>query len=212
MTNIRISTINVRTLQDDIKLATSVKAAEDLGFDILALQEVRRTSNGVLTFDDESIKGWQLVWSGHKCKRQHGVGILLAPHVKLVSHKEHLQARIVSATVIVNGMRLSILNVYSPTDASKSDSAKSAFYAALNKAFADLNSTPKYKVVPLGDFNATISSESKNCGSWDTILGHNNSDKVDTNNNGERMLAWCLQNKMKIMNSIFRTKRIHRET
>ena len=189
-----------------------MKAAKNLGFDILALQEVRHTSTGVLTFEDESLNGWQLIWSGHKRKRIHGVGILLAPHVKLVSHKEHLPARIVSATVIVNGMRLSILNVYAPTDSTESESTKSAFYAAPNKAKAELDSKRRYKVLTLGDFNATISSHSRDNGSWNTILGNNNSDRVETNNNGERMLVWCLQNKMRIMNTIFRTKRIHRET
>ena len=79
--NIRIATINVRTAQDNIKLATIVKTASDLGIDILAMQEVRRTSYGILTFEDESLKGWQFIWSGRK--RKHGVGILLAPHVNL---------------------------------------------------------------------------------------------------------------------------------
>jgi len=120
LANIRIATINIRTLQDELKLATTVKAAQDLGFDVLALQEVRHTSTGIITFDDESLKGWQFVWSGHKRKRQHGVGILMAPHVKLVSYKEHLQARIISATVTVRYLRLAILNVYAPTDASNS--------------------------------------------------------------------------------------------
>ena len=64
----------------------------------------------------------------------------------------------------------------------------------------------------MGDFNATISSQSKESGAWESVLGHNNSDRVETNNNGERMLMWCLKNHMKIMNTIYRTKRIHRET
>ena len=68
MNNIRIAKINVRTLQDDLKLALIVKAARDLNIDILALQEVRRIGNGVLTFDDPSLRGWQLIWSGHKRK------------------------------------------------------------------------------------------------------------------------------------------------
>ena len=180
---IRIATINVRTLQDEIKLATTVKAAQKLEFDILALQETRIISNGLVVFDDESIKGWQLVYSGHKRKRQHGVGILLAPHVKLISYEEHLQARIISATVCVRGMRVAILNVYAPTDASQADSAKSIFFAAMTKAKTNLDLTPKYKVITLGDFNATISAASKDSGSWNDILGSNNPNLRETNNN-----------------------------
>ena len=78
---IRIATINVRTLQEDIKLATAINNTQTLGIDILALQEVRRTSIGMVSFEDDSIKGWQLVWSGHKQKHEHGVRFLIAPHV-----------------------------------------------------------------------------------------------------------------------------------
>ena len=109
-------------------------------------------------------------------------------------------------------MRIAILNAYAPTQSSKSDAAKITFYSALTKAKEQLDQKPKYKVITLGDFNATISSHSKECGSWDTILGHNNSDRVETNSNGERLLTWCLQSQMKIMNTSFRSKRIHRGT
>lgn len=73
---IRVATINVRTLQDDIKLATVIKAASTLEIDVLALQEVRRAVFGYAIFDDDSIKGWQFIWSGYKRKAEHGVGIL----------------------------------------------------------------------------------------------------------------------------------------
>ena len=126
-------------------------------------------------------------------------------------YQEHLTARIVSATITVKGMRLAILNVYSPTNTA-ADTAKSTFYSSLNKAKKELDKKPKYKSVTIGDFNATISSQSKESGAWEPILGHNNSDRIETNGNDERMLAWCLQNNVKIMNTIFRSKRIHRET
>ena len=86
------------------------------------------------------------------------------------------------------------------------------FSCSHDQSKTNLDLTPKYKVIPLGEFNATISAASKDSGSWNDILGSNNPNLRETNNNGERMLAWCLQNKMKITNSTFRTKRIHRET
>ena len=55
-----------------------------------------------------------------------------------------------------------------------------------------------------------LSATSKNSGAWDAILGPNNPDRVQSNDNGERMLKWCLRHNMKIMNSWFRTKRIQR--
>ena len=195
-----------------MKLAEIVKTASQLKLDVLAMQETRRTNSGVYTLGDKSISGWQLVWSGHKRKRQHGVAILLAPHVILEEHDVFLDARIVTAKVRVGNMCLALLNAYAPTEANRSDTAKSCFYRALVKAKTALEMTPKFKIVTLGDFNATISSQSKTSGAWDSVLGHNNSDRVTTNDNGERLLSWCLKNQMKIVNSLFRTKRIHRET
>ena len=52
-----------------------------------------------------------------------------------------------------------------------------------------MNSKPKFKMIVLGDFNATISADSKDSGAWDTALGHNNSGRVETNDNGERFLT-----------------------
>ncbi len=175
---------------------------------------MRRTSTGLITFDDESLKGWQFVWSGHKRKHEHGVGILLAPHVKIEQYQEHLPGRIIPATLFVKGMRLAILNAYAPTNSTKSDAAKGSFYCALSKAKLELDKTPKYKLVMLGDFNATISSQSKDSGAWEPILGYNNPDRVKTNDNGDRMLAFCMRNRIKLMNTIFRTNTsglIHRD-
>ena len=80
---LRIASINVRTLQEDIKLATIIKVTESLNIDVLALQEVRRTGSDCLEFDDESLKGWKFAWSGYNVKKRHGVAVLLAPCVEL---------------------------------------------------------------------------------------------------------------------------------
>ena len=39
MKNVRIATINLRTLHNDTKLATEIKAINNLGFDILPIQK-----------------------------------------------------------------------------------------------------------------------------------------------------------------------------
>ena len=158
---IRIATINVQTCQDDMKLVDVVKAASDLNIDVLAIQEARKLGKDEFTFGDSSIQGWHIAWSGHKRKKEHGVATILAPHVKLEEFKKHLDARIISTKICVRGLKMSILNAYAPTERTKSDAAKSSFYSALSKAKKYLDESPKFKVVTLGDFNATISSMSK---------------------------------------------------
>ena len=88
-------------------------------------------------------------------------------------------------------MRLVTLNGYAPCDSTKSKTAKRGFYPALSKANKKLDETPKFKTIVLGDFNATISSQRKASGAWDAVLRHNNSDRIETTGNGERLLAWC---------------------
>ena len=112
----------------------------------------------------------------------------------------------------LNLMKLSILNAYAPTECTLSEATKATFYTDLNKAKAELDLKPKFKIVTLGDFNATISSHSKESGAWDEILASINSYRVTTNGNGEKLLGWCLKHKMMIMNSKYWTKRIHRAT
>ena len=63
---LRFASINVRTLQEDIKLATIIKVTESLIVDVLALQEVRRTEIDCLEFNDKSL--WQFAWSGYNVK------------------------------------------------------------------------------------------------------------------------------------------------
>ena len=209
---IKVATINVQTLKEDMKLARVVKAAKKCNIDILALQEVRRNGrSGILTLEDESIRGWQIAWSGHSRKKEHGVAIICAPHVNFEEEIEHQPARILSARVTVHGMKMTVLNAYAPTEG-YAETTKATFYRELSKAKKELNVHSKYKLVTLGDLNATIASSSKESGLWDNILGHNNSDRVETNDNGERLLSWCKKNQMVLVNSVFRSKRIHRET
>ena len=59
--NMRITTIDARTLQEDIKLVLVVKAAIDLEIDILAIQDLGRTSSGFYVFDDDSLNGFGVV-------------------------------------------------------------------------------------------------------------------------------------------------------
>ena len=71
------------------------------------------TSIGLMTFVNNSVRGWQIVWSGHKYKHEDDTALLLASHVNLEDHAEHLAARIHTPTTNINGLRLIMLNLYS---------------------------------------------------------------------------------------------------
>ena len=209
---INIATQNVCTLSCDIKLVNSIQEAKNLNIDILALQETRRPGSGHNILDTESLAGWQFIWSGLKQKAEQGVAFILAPHVQLIDEPHiHLDARIITVRVIVYGLCLALTCANEPTNEA-SESSKEIFYRHLRKASTELLEFKRFKSVFLGDFNATVGMNSKLSGAWDNILGHNNSSLVDTNENGEQFLKFCSTYKLKILNSIFRTKRIHRGT
>ena len=65
--------------------------------------------------------------------------------------------------------------------------------------------SPNLKVMMLSDLNVTISSSSKESRVWDYLIGYN-SDRYETNGNGKRILRYCENRKLRIMNSMFRTK------
>ena len=209
--HLKIATLNKRTLICDIKLANAVQSAQSLGLDIFALQEVRRSGDGHITFSSESLNGWQFIWLGFKFKHEAGVGFILAPHVKVINIINNMPGRIISIQIVVNCLRLNVTNVYSPTNVA-SGSSKDLFYRELYKTEIECNKSSKFKSIVLGDFNATIGMNSKLHGAWDKVLGFNNSDLIDTNDNGDRFLKFCLEHKLHILNTIFRSKRIHRNT
>ena len=195
----------------DVKLANSILEGKILHLYVLALQEVRRHGTGTFEFDSGDIKGWQFVWSSFKRKSEAGVALILAPRVKLIESHVHYDARILSVRVIIYGLCLTLTCSYAPTDCSP-ESSKTLFYRELRKANSDMLKFNRFKSINLGDFNATIGMDSKSNGAWDDILGANNSSIVKTNANGELFLKFCSEKKLKIINSIFRTKRIHRGT
>lgn len=88
---------------------------------------------GSFELDDDSMKGWQIIWNGYDCKKEHGVAILYAPYVAMDEYQEHLKGRIISTTVIIKGMHLALLNSYAATDKA-SESSKLLFYRCLTKA------------------------------------------------------------------------------
>ena len=206
--NIKIGTLNTQSLRDDLNLGIAMEFCEKWKLDVLAIQETWR--NGNEEFDNIK-KGWKWLNHGFKKKCGAGVGFILSPKVKLVEVINHYKGRIISVLCSIGGLKLRISNIYAPTDVS-ADASKDVFYSELRKAMEGLSKYVKYKPVTVGDFNAVISQSTKKSGLYDSCLGWNNSDVVETSNNGERLLKFTIENKMQLVNTKFRSKRMHRST
>ena len=154
----RIGTINVQTAKDEAKLAEYILHVKNIKHDVCLFQETHKIGQDEIEFNDPVLKGWRFIYSGFKRKAQAGVGIALAPHVKVEDIMYVEAGRILGVRVIVNGIKLSIFSCYSPTDTkSYSDQIKDAFYRTLGAATTKVKTEhPSFKLIVGGDFNATI--------------------------------------------------------
>ena len=123
--------------------------------------------------DDPLISKWTFINSGFKKKAAAGVGIVLSPQVKLIEKEIILEGRILTARIVLNGIKFYAIAAYSPTDAkTTAEASKDHFYHTLDKAIkAAKQKHPSFKILVGGDMNATIGTESH--GPWN-CLGRNN--------------------------------------
>ena len=175
-----LGSINVRTCKEESMLFRTVHQCKALNQAFTFIQETHMPGYGTVKYDDAILNGWRFVYSGFQVKARAGVGIVLSPHAKLIEDKVWLEGRILSARIIVNGVKISAICGYSPTDAS-AQSSKHNFYAVLDKTIKSIKeSYPSCKLIIGGDMNATIGNDNDNF----NCLGKNN-DPLPTNGNGE---------------------------
>ena len=184
-----IATINIRTLANDIKLGTTYELFKSLRHNVCCFQETRRTGSGILQH-----KETQFIWSGHKRKRESGVGIMIADTVKLIDVIS-ISDRILQIFIQINNINIALTNCYAPTNEAK-DSQKDKLYGLLCKCIK--NTPQKYKHILCGDYNATIGNDSFN--SW-RCLGPTNND-LPTNDNGTRLLKFAENHHLRLENTV----------
>ena len=134
---ISIGTINVNTCKDESMLFRTVKQCKALNQAFTFIQETHMSGCNTVEFEDDILKGWRFIYSGFPVKARAGVGIVLSPQVKLIEDKIWLEGRILSARLIGNGLRISAICGYSPTDTS-AESSKDHFYTVLDKTIKSI--------------------------------------------------------------------------
>ena len=100
---------------------------------------------------------------------------------------------------------LKVINCYAPTEDS-SDSSKELFYKNLKKQCS--NVPPKYKVICLGDFNATTSALWYNF----SLIENSIIEDLTVNNNGERFHNLIQTQHLSALNTWFKHKLCRRIT
>ena len=204
----RIGTTNIRTGKDDIKLENCVTEIAKANLSVCAFQEVRRLNTSSVKINTK-LNGinfkYELYWSGHATKRQHGVGIAIKIENGIeIEEIIPVNPRIITANVIIRGCSLRIICCYAPTE-DDSTSTKNLFYSKLNKQF---NCEKTRKIICLGDFNATSSATWYNSSLRENTVIND----LVVNDNGLRLHEFFNRHQLSVLNTWFTHKKCRRIT
>lgn len=134
-----------------------------------------------------------------------GVGIVGAEQwTSYMSSWRCVNERCIMVRLKVEGVGITLVQVYAQTDNGDSVT-KEEFYAVLQEVVAVVPRGDK--VVAMADLNATVGN---NMARWYEVMGKHG-EEVE-NDSGRRLLSFCTENDLRIMNTYLEHKRIHKFT
>ena len=201
-TRTRIGNWNIRTLTETSRLAQVEKEMKRYHIEILGLSEVRWKNSGEINTSN----GNYMIFSGRDDTHEQGVGILTTNKAKkALMEWKPVNSRIIVARFHSKIRNTTIIQCYAPTE-DADETTKDEFYEQLQ---ATLASTHRNDVkIIQGDLNAKIGTDNTDL---TTVMGKNALDSV-RNNNGERLVDFCITNQLFIGGSRFPHKNIHKYT
>jgi len=171
------------------KLENVKQEMERMKINILGLAEMRWKGAGEITSD-----GFKVLYSGGD-KHYAGVGLILDTETaKAIKGYWTISERVILVKIQGTPFDIGIIQAYAPT-ADKDDEEVEQFYETLDKAMKQLKSQD-IKIV-MGDFNAKVGSVRT-----DTTVGPFG--VGDRNDRGERLMGWCKQHSLAVMNTWFK--------
>ena len=188
-TKLKIGTWNVRTLAQPGKLDNIIQEMKRMNLNVLGLSEMRWKGAGCITSDNYTI-----IYSGGHL-HQRGVGIILDQKTsKAMKGFWTINDRVIIVKLRSTPFDIGIIQVYAPT-ADKDDTAVEEFYENVDEAMKQMKSQ-EIRIV-MGDFNSKVGKDRKANTVGPFGLG-------EINERGERLIEWCREQKMAVMNTWFK--------
>ena len=195
----KLATWNVRGLNGkEVELNEEFTAAK---LDILAVVETKKKGQGELQLD----RGNLLIYGGvPKEKRaEAGVGCLLKKKwINRLKNIKFINERLLMLELMEGNTKLSIIIAYGPNENDKTE-IKDKFWAELSTEVECSTG----EVFVIGDLNGRVGRKDQK--SQEAIGMHGEDTK---NNNGERLIQFCIENQLIICNTFFEHKNIHKFT
>lgn len=197
--DLQMGTWNIRSINGkELELSNEFEKAN---LDILVVTETKKKGKGILELENGHI----LIWSGVKEDQRAaaGVGCILHNDAKnQISKWEAISERILTVELKYKTHTKTIIAVYGPNEDEKADK-KDSFWEELTL----IMETIKGKIYVAGDFNGRVGSKDA---TYATVVG--NYGEAKRNNNGIRLLDFCLGHDLIITNTYYKHKEIHKYT
>ncbi|XP_050456668.1 craniofacial development protein 2-like [Cataglyphis hispanica] len=173
---------------------------EEHKIDICALSETKKKGKG-----DKSYPGYILKYSGPEKHRRAtaGVGMLSKDKYKYsIEETSYTSEKIMRVTLDIGREKIHLISVYAP-DSNKSEKEIDDFYETLQE---EIDKIPEeHKILIMGDLNARIGNAVV-----DGVKQRFN--EAHINDNGEKLVAFCAQNRLRINNTYYDHKDQHKIT
>ncbi|XP_052738156.1 uncharacterized protein LOC128198192 [Bicyclus anynana] len=188
--NLYLATYNVRSLSSHERLLELDTALKRIKFDVIGLSETKRLGNSI-----EEYRNFILFYIG-QTPGLHGVGFIVKKYLKEnILNFNGLSERVAILNLSFDKLKLSIIQVYAPTEAAPDEDIKE-FYKTLNTALSMSNRN----VIVMGDFNAKIGQAKSG---ENSIIKYGYGTR---NGRGEMLIEFAFENNLPILNTFFKKK------
>lgn len=197
----KMGTWNVRSIMG--KETELVEELEKIDIDILGLTETKKKGRGEMELQG----GHVLIYSGVEASQRarEGVGCIVNKrNLKHICGWESISERILTLELSMgHDMITTIIVVYGPNE-DASSARKNEFWEQLT----EVAERAKGRLVLVGDFNSRVGI--KDCETGDVLGSHG--ERGVRNNNGGRLIDFCIMNNLIITNTFYEHKDIHKYT
>lgn len=173
-----------------------------MDLDILGITETKKKGKGMEEMDEGHI----LIYSGVNTEERaaEGVGCIINNRLgKNIKKWEFISSRILTIDIEIEPkIKTTVIVVYGPSEDERVN-RKDQFWEALSDKIEEI----QHRLIIVGDFNSRVGL--KNNEAVD-VIGEHGEDHL--NDNGRRMLDFCIENNLLITNTFYRHKNIHKYT
>ena len=194
----RAATINVSTLREKEEEIIELMKVQKL--EILGMCETRLRGNGEKILHDN----YKLIYSGEEDGR-HGVAFMVAPNTaERVDSIRRRGGRQINTSLKFTNYSISLIQVYAPQTGRPLE-VKERFYEELQEMVDEAKH--REIIIVMGDWNGHVGRERDG---YEGVVGAQSIG--DRNDDGRRILDFCLVNNAAIMNTFYEQQELHKWT